>query len=305
MAGRFLLPFDGSEEESDQDWLAEPPRIHQAAVRQLPSPQRSVEHRRPGKQLLRQRSFHAPCAQDELQLCITLETPEEAPRLQGQVAAMKSSMGGMQELLLEQFIEKDYDDDLLLLTATDQGGNLVGMIFWRYLRSSHDEFWRHVLVDMGSEALALRTPPEAWVLIELLCTGDAFRGRGVGKLLLVAALAYSAVKDGKQAAVLTLGRGDANLAAAELYRKLGFQQMPDELFVEPEDGAVGGRWVDPKHVLVLWDIRRGLRPLTMDEVSGSKKGIHVPQLEVGQASGADLRRLDSAQCREVVHRLTG
>ncbi|CAJ1363490.1 unnamed protein product [Effrenium voratum] len=286
MAGRFLLPFDGSEEESDQDWLAEPPRIHQAAVRQLPSPQRSVEHRRPGKQLLRQRSFHAPCAQDELQLCITLETPEE-------------------ELLLEQFIEKDYDDDLLLLTATDQGGNLVGMIFWRYLRSSHDEFWRHVLVDMGSEALALRTPPEAWVLIELLCTGDAFRGRGVGKLLLVAALAYSAVKDGKQAAVLTLGRGDANLAAAELYRKLGFQQMPDELFVEPEDGAVGGRWVDPKHVLVLWDIRRGLRPLTMDEVSGSKKGIHVPQLEVGQASGADLRRLDSAQCREVVHRLTG
>ena len=30
-----------------------PTRIHQAAVRQLPSPQRSVEHRRPGKQLLR------------------------------------------------------------------------------------------------------------------------------------------------------------------------------------------------------------------------------------------------------------
>ena len=36
----------------------------------------------------------------------------------------------------------------------------------------------------------------------------------------------------------------------------------------PQDGAVGGRWVDPKHVLVLWDIRRGLRPLTMDEAFG-------------------------------------
>ena len=31
----------------------------------------------------RQRSFHAPCAQDELQLCITLETPEEEPGTRG------------------------------------------------------------------------------------------------------------------------------------------------------------------------------------------------------------------------------
>ena len=94
----------------------------------LPDAERAVEHRRPGKQLLktpgatdagvcvepssalvpcrcsaacrldsycqmgwlkaprcrmqqpRKGSFHAPCAQDELQLCVTLETPAEAGR---------------------------------------------------------------------------------------------------------------------------------------------------------------------------------------------------------------------------------
>ena len=36
----------------------------------------------------------------------------------------------------------------------------------------------------SSNQWAEGTPPNAWVLIELLCTDDAFRGRGVGKLLL-------------------------------------------------------------------------------------------------------------------------
>lgn len=27
------------------------------------------------------------------------------------------------------------------------GGAVVGLIFWRYLRSAHDEFWHHVMVD--------------------------------------------------------------------------------------------------------------------------------------------------------------
>ena len=48
-------------------------------------------------------------------------------------------------------------------------------------------------------------------------------------------------EDGKTAAVLTLGRGDANLAAAELYRRLGFLPMPEELFVDPEDLSVLGK----------------------------------------------------------------
>lgn len=48
-------------------------------------------------------------------------------------------------------------------------------------------------------------------------------------------------EDGKTAAVLTLGRGDANLAAAELYRRLGFQPMPEELFVDPDDLSVLGK----------------------------------------------------------------
>lgn len=37
--------------------------------------------------------------------------------------------------------------------------------------------------------------------------------------------------------------------------------------------------VDPRHVLVLWNIRQGLRSLTLQEVSGVAKGTVVPQLE--------------------------
>eukprot|EP00435_Cladocopium_sp_Y103_P044195 s468_g12.t1 len=108
--------------------------------------------------------------------------------------------------------------------------------------------------------------------------------------------------DGKTAAVLTLGRGDANLAAAELYRRLGFQQMPEELFVDTEDDdGHAPRWVDPRHVLVLWDIRQGLRSLTLQEVSGAAKGTVVPQLE---GDKEELQRMDSSHCAEVVERLT-
>ena len=33
---------------------------------------------------------------------------------------------------------------------------MVGLIFWRYLRSSHDEFWHHAMVDPSAdEQLAL------------------------------------------------------------------------------------------------------------------------------------------------------
>lgn len=39
----------------------------------------------------------------------------------------------------------------------------------------------HLLPSLGPTL----PPPNAWVLIELLCTDDKFRGRGVGKLLLV------------------------------------------------------------------------------------------------------------------------
>ena len=88
---------------------------------------------------------------------------------------------------------------------------MVGLIFWRYLHSAHDDFWHHVMVDpsVTDDTLQIRAlaasgqqweffekhllpslgptlpPPNAWVLIELLCTDDKFRGRGVGKLLLV------------------------------------------------------------------------------------------------------------------------
>eukprot|EP00913_Durusdinium_trenchii_P012190 g11449.t1 len=295
--------------EGYDDWFAAPPRSHHSSVQQLPFIQGQLQR---AAASVRKKSFNSPCSKDELQLCITLETPEQAARLRRQVAGMRSGMGGMQELLLEQFIEKDYGDDLLLLTATEPGGRLVGLIFWRYLRSTDDEFWHHQCgiaigrlcekcdgkcvicdsyvrpsqlarvcdecnygsyqgrceccqcekdrdgcpkivnlgtartdlfyerkkygfksrrgnaPDAGAGRLALRTPPDSWVLIELLCTEDAFRGRGV------AALSYSAVKANKTAAVLTLGRGDANRPAAQLYRKLGFQAMPGELF-EPEE----------------------------------------------------------------------
>lgn len=67
-----------------------------------------------------------------------------------------------------------------------------------------------------------------------------------------------------------------------------------------EDHLLDHRWVDPRHVLVLWDIRKGLRSLTWGEVTGAAKGTAVPQLQGGQ----QLRRLDTAHCEEVVERLT-
>ncbi|CAE7474984.1 unnamed protein product [Symbiodinium sp. CCMP2456] len=237
---QFLLPF--GEEKEHIDWHAEPPRPHHLHVPGLPEAARALEHRRPGKQLLKKGSFHTHCAQDELQLVVALETPDQAARLRKQAAELDSGMGGMQEILLDQFVEKDYGDDLLLLTATEQpGGRLVGLIFWRYLHSAHDDFWRHVLVDLGKadhlQPLGRQgaPAPDAWILVELLCTDDSFRKRGIGKLLLVAALAYSSVKDGKTAAVLTLGHGEANEPAAELYRKLGFYPMPAELFLDSSE----------------------------------------------------------------------
>ncbi|CAE7831137.1 unnamed protein product [Symbiodinium sp. CCMP2592] len=82
-------------------------------------------------------SFHTYCAQDELQLVVALETPDQAARLRKQAAELDSGMGGMQEILLDQFVEKDYGDDLLLLTATEQpGGRLVGLIFWRFPKNA-------------------------------------------------------------------------------------------------------------------------------------------------------------------------
>lgn len=35
-------------------------------------------------------------------------------------------------------------------TRSAPGGRLVGLIFWRYLRSTDDEFWHHVMVDLGN-----------------------------------------------------------------------------------------------------------------------------------------------------------
>merc|ERR1712187_577056 len=102
---------------------------------------------------------------------------------------------------------------LLLLTATERDtGRLVGMIFWRYLRKTDNDYWQQVNIDWevalgpsAQGALVSGQPfTDSWVLIELLCTDRKYRGHGVGKLLLVAALAYSAVKHQKTAAVLTV-----------------------------------------------------------------------------------------------------
>ena len=120
--------------------------------------------------------------------------------------------GRVYAVLLEQFVEKDYGDDLLLLTATDErDATLVGLIFWRYLRGSDDNYWQHLRIDWeasfgpnaDAELVSGKPIADAFTMIELLCTDRAYRGRGIGKLLMVAALAYSAVKDGKE--VLRVG----------------------------------------------------------------------------------------------------
>jgi len=253
--------------------------------------------------------FISPRARNELTLRVTLETPETARRLVSQVASLKSDMNGMEELLLEQFIDKDIETDLLLLTATQKAtGRLVGLIFWRYLRNADDDYWKHVKVDWkaalgpnADSALVGNRPLSSAFVLEQLCTDRTFRGRGVGKLLLVTALAYSAVKDGKTAAVLTLGCGDDNAVARDLYEKLGFEPMDVDLVAKLNNSE---KW---RHVLVLWNIKEGLRSLAVNDVDGSKKGTRVPQLEDQNGVRLELcpvQRLNSGGCEQVVERLT-
>ena len=136
-------------------------------------------------------------------------------------------------------------------------------------------------------------------MIELLCTDRAYRGRGIGKLLMVAALAYSAVKDGKTAAVLTLGNGDDNAEAAGLYKKLGFEEMPHEMF--STDTSL---MVQPQHVLVLWDIKRSLKTLKIRDFDGRRKGTRIPQLAPLRDDETEtIQRLNSSDCIELVDRL--
>merc|ERR1712129_637041 len=119
------------------------------------------------------------------------------------------------------------------------------------------------------------------------------RGRGIGKLLLVAALAYSSIKNGKSVAVLTLGSSKDDEMARNLYDKLGFEAMPEDCFGDTETKST----VDPSHVMVLWDIKRSLKSLTLADVDAASKGSRVAQLQDG---GDHLKRLDSATCQDVV-----
>mmetsp|Transcript_21881 Transcript_21881/g.62091 ORF Transcript_21881/g.62091 Transcript_21881/m.62091 type:complete len:311 (+) Transcript_21881:145-1077(+) len=308
MAFGLYAPY-GEYEVADVDWSAQPPRSHQATAKYLSREERHLEQQRGGQQLARSQSFTTSCSQDQLNLRVTLEKPETAKRLLSQAKGLSFSMHDMPSLLLEQFIEKDYGDDLLLLTATEiTSGRLVGLVFWRYLRKIDDDLWEHVQLDWTAALgpRAGRAFASSWSHIELLCTDEAYRGHGVGKLLLTAALAYSAVMDGKTASVLVLGGtgSDDNAAARELYTKMGFEEMPLELFSSSGEGSC----VHPDHVLVIWNIKRSLRNLYLSDVDGTRKGTRVPQLTAGPSDGEagdELTRLDSAVCSEIVGRLTG
>eukprot|EP00928_Gymnodinium_smaydae_P043443 TRINITY_DN29100_c0_g2_i1.p1 TRINITY_DN29100_c0_g2~~TRINITY_DN29100_c0_g2_i1.p1 ORF type:complete len:333 (+),score=96.12 TRINITY_DN29100_c0_g2_i1:40-999(+) len=303
----FRLPLRRDAVEAagdpDFDWSAQAPRAHHPAVLQLPEAEQRRERERGGQQLLRSRSFRAPCAKDELSLHVALETPEEARRLLPQAERLESDMHDLQVILLDQFIDKDYGDDLLLLTASEEAsGRLVGMIFWRYLHKIDDDMWEHVRIDWeqaspsGSFAGGFA---DAWTYIELICTDEAYRGHGIGKLLLTAALAYSTVKDGKQECLLVVGHGDDNEAAKHLYRKVGFEEMPRDVFTPEASSSRKG--VRPEHVMVIWNIKRSLRSLRLKDVSGTAKGTRVPQMERG---AAPMARLNSDTCVELVDQLT-
>eukprot|EP00929_Paragymnodinium_shiwhaense_P053392 TRINITY_DN26714_c0_g1_i1.p1 TRINITY_DN26714_c0_g1~~TRINITY_DN26714_c0_g1_i1.p1 ORF type:complete len:206 (+),score=24.79 TRINITY_DN26714_c0_g1_i1:157-774(+) len=197
----FYLPLGraGCEADGVDDWLSKAPSSHHDYVRDLPSSERQREHARSGMHLMRQGSFRSACRQNQLSLTVSLETPATAQRLKAQVETLACEITGMESLLLEQFIEKDYGDDLLLLTATEEtSGRLLGLIFWRYLHGVSDEYWEHLKLDWedivgadANSAIVGGAPiSDAFVLIELVCTDRSFRGRGIGKLLLVGALAY-------------------------------------------------------------------------------------------------------------------
>merc|ERR1712193_177590 len=109
------------------------------------------------------------------------------------------------------------------------------------LKDKHDDFWRKANVDLDYSIspaglpLAKTTPPDSWTLIELLCTDRSYRGHGVGKLLLVGALAYSAVKDRKTAAVLVVAETSEADVSKHLYTKLGFEEIPGDFFLPTAD----------------------------------------------------------------------
>lgn len=78
-------------------------------------------------------------------LTLTLETRESAKSL---VPMPLEGVDELERMLLEAFVDDDYDGRLRLLTATGPFDELLGLIFWRDVPSEEMRAWLHpALVD--------------------------------------------------------------------------------------------------------------------------------------------------------------
>ena len=219
-------------------------------------------------------------------MSLRLETPQTAAR----VPHINAELSGLEDILWDSFIEDDWEGMLHLVTLTDDTTRrLAGLIFWQALEAEQVEAWnqewkaertltgsRASVQDVQAQVEAERaravvpirrvqslpvtasTPddlqPRQWIKINLVSTDPAFRGCGVGKTLVASALVYSAVKEGKNSAVLEVAGGESNAAANRLYSKFGFESPPRGFFKSPE--------LPPDELRVLWDIHHSLRTIT-------------------------------------------
>ena len=195
----------------------------------------------------------------------TCQTAETLPHIAAEYS-------GLEDVLFDAFIEDAYDGLLHLVTLTDiDTGRLAGLIFWQALEQEEVDNWtsdwrsihaqlhpapieahrkqllpvrkypKSMPVDLTSDQASSpdNIRPNRWLKIDLLCTDRSFRGRGVGKVLLTSALVYSAVREGKNSAMLEVAGGEENVAATGLYSKFGFQ-TPPEGFMKPPGMSVAG-----------------------------------------------------------------
>ncbi|KAI9006401.1 hypothetical protein DFJ74DRAFT_389568 [Hyaloraphidium curvatum] len=94
------------------------------------------------------------------------------------------------------------------------------------------------------------SPYEGWIKVELIGTHPAHYRKGYARILFVAVLLISYLRDGKRHVVLHVAGGAANIEATNLYKSLGFVEPPAGMFRQPNN-----------NLLVLWSIEAALRKL--------------------------------------------
>jgi len=224
-------------------------------------------------------------ALNERSLQLRFETPETAKDLK---CICPPYVNNLEKLIFELFIE-DQEESLRLLSLRDVNTkDTVGFIFWRNISEEEMKTWSKNIHTKNQKALPIQYhelasnlnnmkishPPQhvlvrsnsakspeddfdetnltGWIKIELMCVRKDKTGMKLGSILLAAALAFAAIKEGKTHGVLQVAGGESNNSAYELYKKFHFEDGK-EYFNNPNN-----------NLMVLWNIRHALETLNWE-----------------------------------------